>query len=271
MTASIIDTHSHIHGKEFENDLADILSRAQAVSVTKIALVGVNPDDTERALNLAAHHPDTLFVVSGLHPHESNKWNADTRQRITEQINAHTGIIRAVGEMGLDYHYDFSPPDAQRTAFIGQMEIARDADLPIVIHCREAYDDCMAMLRDFYNENDAESPTKPRGVLHCYFGTLEQAHDAIRLGFMIGIGGSSTFKKAEEVHRVIREIPLDWLVLETDAPYMAPVPHRGKRNEPAHLEHVVQRIAELKEITPHEVKCATSENARRLYQFETNL
>jgi TatD DNase family protein len=269
----IIDTHSHLHGKDFEADLAELVTRAREAGIAKIALIGVDSDDTDRALEVARQNAGLFFVVAGLHPHEASKWNPQTRDRLVEQVATDRdpgeeagGLIRAIGEMGLDYHYDFAPRDAQRDAFIGQMEIARDADLPIVIHCREAYDDCLEILRDFYGTG-APPDDPPRGVLHCYFGTLEQAQQAVELGFMLGVGGSCTFKKAEEVHRVVAEMPLNSLVMETDAPYMAPVPFRGKRNESSYLTYVAARIGELKNLEPREVVKATTANAKRLYRF----
>lgn len=267
--AQIIDTHSHLHGKEFHADIQEVLQRAEDAGAAQIALVGVDPDDTDRALTLATQFPGRFFVVAGLHPHESSKWNAGTRDRIRQQGAEHRAVIRAVGEMGLDYHYDFAPREIQREAFIGQMEIARELGLPIVIHCREAYDDCMAILRDFYKAGESTlSDGGPRGVLHCYFGSLEQAHEAVELGFLLGIGGSCTFKNAAEVHRVVTEIPLENLVLETDAPYMAPIPYRGKRNEPAYLVQVAERIADLKTAAREDVVRTTEANARRLYRLE---
>lgn len=263
---TMIDTHSHIHGPQYVEDFSEVLRRADAAGVERIALVGVNPDDTDRALEVARKHGETIFVVAGLHPHEANLWDESLRQRLKEQIEANPGRIVAVGEMGLDYHYDFAPRDVQKAAFIGQLELARDVDLPVVIHCREAYDDCLEILKDFYG-TEATDFEKPRGVLHCYFGTVEQAIEAVGLGFMLGVGGSCTFKKADEVHGVIAEISIDNFVLETDAPYMAPVPYRGKRNESSYLTYVAARIGELKSIDQVNVARATTDNARRLYRW----
>jgi TatD DNase family protein len=260
----ITDTHAHLHGKDFEPDFDEVVARADASGVGKIALVGVDPEDTDRALEVARRYPGRFIVIAGLHPHESKKWGPETRDRLTEQITGNADLVKAVGEMGLDYHYDFAPRDLQRAAFIGQMEIARDAGRPIVIHCREAYDDCLAMLRDFYG-SDAAPPEKPRGVLHCYFGTADQAREAIELGFLLGVGGSCTFKNASEVHQVVSDTGLDHLVLETDAPYMAPVPFRGKRNESSYLTYVAARIADLKGLPVEEVVRATARNADRLF------
>lgn len=268
MTDHIIDSHSHLHGKEFVDDLTEVVGRARAAKVLQIALVGVDPDDTERALKVAEQFPDVFFVVAGLHPHESVKWNDITRERILGLARENQGRIKAIGEMGLDYHYDFAPREKQKESFVGQLEIARDLGLPIVIHCREAYEECLAMLRDFYGGADRGKPVmEVRGVLHCFFGTVEEAREAVDLGFMLGIGGSSTFKKAEGVHEVVRAIALEHLVLETDAPYMAPVPFRGKRNESAYLDRVVERVAELKDVEPGMVMRVTSDNARRLFRL----
>lgn len=263
----MIDTHSHIHGKEFEPDMDELIDRARTAGVERVALVGVNPDDVDRAVGVAGRYPGLCYVIAGLHPHEATAWNDDLRERLRSQMMANREAVVAVGEMGLDYHYDFAPRDVQKAAFRGQLELARELDLPISIHCREAYDDCLALLTDFYPKGDTTDECK--GVLHCYFGTAEQAVKCNELGFMLGIGGASTFKKADELHRVIAEVPLEYLVLETDAPYMAPVPFRGKRNEPAYLTHVTARIAELKSISAEEVVRATTANAQRLFRRDS--
>lgn len=262
----MIDTHSHIHGREFTDDFEEVLERAEAAGVDRICLVGVNPDDADRALEVAKAHPGRIYVVAGQHPHEAKDWDEGVRQRLREQIGANPGVIVAVGEMGLDYHYDFAPKDAQKRAFKEQLELAREVDLPIVIHCREAYDDCLEILRDFYGSGPV-GMDRPRGVLHCYFGTAEQAREAVGIGFMLGIGGACTFKKAEELQRVVAELPLECFVLETDAPYMAPVPFRGKRNESGYLSYVAARMGELKGLDAVEVAEATTANAMRLYRW----
>jgi len=262
----MIDTHSHIHGQEYIDDFRDVLQRSVTAGVEKVALVGVHADDVDKALAVAAQNPGVCYVIAGLHPHEAKDWDDGMRNRLRGQIENNPGVVVAVGEMGLDYHYDFAPRDVQKAAFRGQLELARQLNLPISIHCREAYDDCIAILKEFYGDHSA-GPELPRGVLHCYFGTCEQAHECIKLGFLLGIGGASTFKKTEELHRVIAETPLNYLVLETDAPYMAPIPYRGKRNEPSYLTYVTARIAELKGITTEEVDEITTANARRLFRW----
>lgn len=262
----MIDTHAHLHGKEYEADLDEVLSRANDTGVERIVLIGVNAEDSERALYLARLHPDRLSVVAGVHPHDASRWNAEEKTRL-EALLTDPQVV-GLGEIGLDYHYDFSPREQQLKAFLEQLEIADRFQMPIVIHCREAYDELLQHLEARYGASPLPAGSAPRGVLHCYFGTLEQAHRAGELGFLIGVGGSCTFKKAEELHEVVRQVPLDQIVLETDAPYMAPVPYRGKRNESGHIPLIAARVAELKGIPVQVVAEATTRTARRLYRMQ---
>lgn len=266
----LIDTHAHLHGKEFAADLPEVIARAREAGVRNVMLVGVDIDDSRRALETARPSGGFFRVVAGVHPHHADGWNKAAEQALREELLADPLVV-AVGEIGLDYHYDFSPRDRQREAFLAQLAVARDTRKPVVIHCREAYDELLALLEEFYGsagEREASPAALPAGVLHCYFGSLEQARRAARIGYLIGVGGSSTFKKAEELHEVIRQTPLDQMVLETDAPYMAPVPFRGKRNESAHVALVAARVAELKGVPVEEVRRVTGENARKLFRME---
>lgn len=259
----MIDTHCHLHGKEYTEDLDAVLARAAEAGVDRVVLVGVDPDDTRKAIAVAEQHPEEVFIVAGVHPHEAKIWSPEVRADLAGLLQ-HPQVV-AVGEIGLDYHYDFSPGDKQREAFLGQLELSRETGKPVVIHCREAYDDLMQILEEFYGSPG--NLTEPRGVLHCYFGSLDQARQAARLGYMIGLGGSCTFKKAEELHEVVRQTPLEQVVLETDAPYMTPIPYRGKRNESSYIPLVAQRVADLKSITVEEVARQTTANAERLYRI----
>ena len=259
----MIDTHAHLHGKEFTEDIAEVLDRSNTAGVERIVLIGVDVEDSKRALTLARQHPGRISVVAGVHPHEAKSWSAETRRALLEILNDKQVV--GIGEIGLDYHYDFSPRDEQRVAFIEQLEVSRDTCKPVVIHCREAYDDVIKVLQDFYGKSG--DLAVPRGVLHCYFGNLAQAKEAAELGYMLGVGGSCTFKKAEELHEVIRQTPLEQLVLETDAPYMTPVPYRGKRNESSYIPMIAGRIAELKGLTIDHVREVTTRNAECLYRL----
>lgn len=263
----LIDTHAHLHGKEFAADLSEVIARARDAGVQCVALVGVDIEDSRRALNTARESDDFFRVVAGVHPHHAASWDVTARGALFDEL-LKDPLVVAVGEIGLDYHYDFSPRDKQREAFIDQLVIARDAELPTVIHCREAYDDLLEVLEEFYGtDTNSSDAGLPAGVLHCYFGTLEQARRAQAIGYFIGVGGSSTFKKTEELHEVIRQMPLEQIVLETDAPYMAPIPFRGKRNESAYVSLVAARVAELKGMTVDEVLRVTGDNAMRLFRM----
>lgn len=259
----ILDTHCHLHGREYAADLAETVARARAAGVVAAVLVGVDVPDTRVALTAARVETSGFFrVVAGVHPNHAEQWDAGAEAALRDELLADPLVV-AVGETGLDYHYDI-PRDRQRQAFAGQLGLARETAKPVVIHCREAYDDTLAILGDWgFRPPDGG----PVGVLHCYFGDVDQAFRAMEMGWMIGVGGSSTFKSATTLHEVIRQTPLDRIVLETDAPYMAPVPFRGKRNEPAHLVHVVGRIAELKGVPKSDVLSATEANSRRLYRL----
>jgi TatD DNase family protein len=264
----LIDTHSHVQGKEFAADFAEVLNRARAASVGTILLIGCDLADSRACAEMVAADPVFRATV-GIHPHAAKDWGAGAFEVLRDDLVRRPGVV-AVGEIGLEYHYDFSPRRAQHEAFLAQLALANTMSLPVVVHCREAYDDMLAIVRDFVAAARGRDPEamSPPGIMHCYFGTVRQAEEFTSLGFMLGIGGACTFAKAEELHEVVRRTPLDFLVLETDAPYMAPVPHRGKRNEPAHLPLVVNRIAELKEVAREEVAAATTRNARRLFRLD---
>lgn len=262
----LIDTHAHLHGKEYTDDRREVMQRARDAGVRFIMLVGVDVEDSRKALEMAHQESDLLRVVAGVHPHHAETWTADAERILREELMSDPLVV-AVGEIGLDYHYDFSPRDRQREAFRAQLALARDCGKPVVIHCREAYDDLLDQLEEFYSSSGAGGGL-PHGVLHCYFGSVAQAQRAHRIGYLLGIGGSSTFKKAEELHEVIRSVPLEQLVLETDAPYMTPVPFRGKRNESSYVPLVAARVAELKQVAAEEVLRVTGENALRLFRMK---
>ncbi len=251
-----------MHGKEYDSDFDEVLLRAQSAGVEGIALVGCDLDDSRRVVERAAVWSGFRSVV-GVHPHAAASWSAEISRALKEDLMVHPSVV-AVGEIGLDYHYDFATHRQQFDALMEQLSLANAAKLPVVVHCREAYEDILGIFRDFF-PHATPMPGGIRGVMHCYFGTVAQAEEFIDLGFVLGIGGAATFKKAEELHEVVRQVPLNKMVLETDAPYMAPVPHRGKRNEPSYLPLVAERIAELKQIPKDQVVHATTATARRLF------
>jgi TatD DNase family protein len=203
---------------------------------------------------MADAHPQFMATV-GVHPHDAAKAAPDTWQRL-EALLAHPKVI-AIGEIGLDYHYDFSPREVQRDVFALQMQLAAAHRKPIVIHTREAWDDTIALLEQHW------APHGLPGVMHCFTGNIAQAEQSLALGFYLSFGGVVTFPKATELHEAARAVPLDRILLETDAPYLAPVPQRGKRNEPAFIVHTARRLAELRGVTVEEIARATTENFRR--------
>ncbi|MCX7626701.1 MAG: TatD family hydrolase [Candidatus Sumerlaeaceae bacterium] len=256
----IIDTHAHLHDQEFDYDFREALERASEAGVSRIVLIGENVQNSVRAIEKTQMAPARWATV-GIHPHHAKEFSATSISKLRELATHHRETVVAIGEIGLDFYYDFSPQAIQERAFRAQIELAMELQLPVVIHCREAYDQSLEILRSYC----ASFGKAPWGVMHCYFGTVEQAWEFFELGMLIGVGGSVTFKKAETVRAVVRELPLEAFVLETDAPYLAPVPYRGKRNEPSFLPLVAQRVAEIKGITADDVATATTQNAQRLF------
>lgn len=268
----LIDTHAHLQDEEFAQDRREVFERARSAKVQSIVLVGENLENSRLACQMAAERP-SVYSTAGVHPHHASQWDSNSQETLRALLAEKTAV--GLGEIGLDYHYDFSPRDQQRKVLAEQLQIALELRKPVVVHCREAYDEMLPIAEDFAQgwkrlwQTEVGSPaaSPPPGVMHCFFGSLEQAFAYTRMGFMLGIGGAATFKKAEELHEVVRRISIEHLVLETDAPYMAPVPNRGKRNEPAFLPLVAARVAELQGNDVKTVARKTTENAQRLFGF----
>lgn len=258
----LIDTHCHFNHARFAEDLSACLHRAEEAGVRQMLVVGYDLASSEQAVALAEAHPGRLFSAVAVHPHDSRHWDTATEARLRELTdNPH---VVALGEIGLDFHYDFSPRDAQYAAFRAQMQMAREAGLPIIIHCREAYAETLQVLAD-------EGADVTGGVMHCWAGTVVEAEQTVALGLALGFGGTLTFKNAEEVRNAARAIPVESLLIETDAPYLAPMPHRGKRNEPAYTRLVAEKLAELRGLTFAEIATLTTANARRVFPRLTEL
>ena len=252
---TLVDSHCHLDDPQFAGDLDAVIERALAAGVGRMLAVGTGkgPPDLEAGLRLAAQYP--VFDASvGVHPHDASKAGEEAFARL-EELAARPEVC-AVGEIGLDYHYNFSPPEVQRAAFERQLEIAARAGKPVIIHTREAWDDTLALLGRWKG---------PGGVFHCFPGGEEEAREALNLGFHLGFGGVLTFPKAERVRAAARFAPLDRLLVETDAPYLAPVPHRGKRNEPAFVAATVNKLAGVRGQAEEAVAYATTSNYRSLF------
>ncbi|HEV3157782.1 MAG TPA: TatD family hydrolase [Candidatus Baltobacteraceae bacterium] len=252
----MIDTHAHIHDPSFDADRDEIIARAHAAGVARIITVGCDLADSRRAIDAARRYD--LDVAIGIHPHEAKDAPDDPASALAALLNDGLRPV-AIGEIGLDYHYDHSPRERQRMIFRAQLRFAREHGFPMIFHQREAFDDFCEIVR-------TELPPGARGVVHCFTGDAPQALTLVKdFGFALGIGGVATFRSASGLREAIMKVGLDHLLLETDCPYLAPMPHRGKRNEPAFLIETARTLATLFGIELDEVITKTSENARRLF------
>jgi TatD DNase family protein len=254
---SLIDSHCHLDHEKFDADREAAIERAAAAGVDCLLAIGTGngPPDHDAGIRLADAHP-MIYATAGIHPHHASKATPESFRRLRELL-AHPKVL-AVGEIGLDYHYDFSPRDTQRAVFIEQIAIAREAARPIVIHTREAWDDTMQVLREHW------TPAGICGIMHCFSGGPREAQEALALGFYLSFAGVVTFPKALDLQEAAKIAPRDRLLIETDAPYLAPVPHRGKRNEPAFVASTARKLADLRGEPYDEICRLTSENFRRL-------
>lgn len=257
---TVIDSHCHLADETFADDLDAVIGRARDAGLERalVILAGGDHQEAARAERVVALWPDVRFAI-GVHPHAAHDFAEDPSRAaaLVRQQVARTPLARAVGEIGLDYHYDFSPRDLQRQVFRWQVRLAVELDLPVVIHTREADEDTVAILRD-------EGGGRLRGVLHCFTGTDALADAALELGFSISLAGIVTFPKAESLRATARRIPADRLLVETDSPFLAPVPFRGKRNEPAHVARVAAVVAETRGVAPAELAAGTTANFHAL-------
>jgi len=250
----LVDSHCHLDDSKFDQDREQTIQRALDAGVDHLLAIGTGngPPDLEAAIRLADRYP-FMYATVGVHPHDAAKATAETWKQLAT-LAAHPKVL-AIGEIGLDYHYDFSPRPVQGEAFAAQLGIARNAGKPIVIHTREAWDDTLNALRQSWPGG---------GIMHCFTGDAAQARQALDLGFHLSFGGVITFPKAEAVREAARLAPEDRILVETDSPYLAPVPHRGKRNEPAFMVETVRRLAEVRGVTPEHIAAITSRNFERL-------
>ncbi|WP_341962985.1 TatD family hydrolase [Planococcus maritimus] len=252
-----IDTHVHLNVDQYDEDLQEVIDRALNSKVEKMVVIGFDRKTIKRAIELAEHY-DFIYAVVGWHPVDAIDCTDEDLEWI-EQLAAHDKVV-GIGETGLDYHWDKSPRDIQQQVFRKQIQLAKRVDLPIIIHNREATEDVLTILR----EEDAQ---QVGGVMHCFGGSVETAQESIKMNFMISLGGPVTFKNAKKPKEVAAEIPLEHLMIETDAPYLAPHPYRGKRNEPSYVTLVAEEIARLKELPVETVAEATTKNAERFYKL----
>lgn len=263
MPPILIDTHSHIYLPELADDLPGIIQRAENEGVKKILLPAIDSETHSMVIATARKYPGQCLPMMGVHPcsvkEDYEKELAIARQHILAMLQTKGEAPVAVGECGLDYYWDKTHITQQKLAFEEQIRWALEFDLPVVIHSRDSTDDCADIIEKFQQGN-------LRGVFHCFSGTAEQARRITGLGFYLGIGGVITYKKSG-LDQAIKDIPLEWLVIETDAPYLSPVPYRGKRNEPSYIIHTLQKLADTMEISREKAAEATSNNARVLFRI----
>ena len=258
-----VDSHAHIDGEEYDADRDEVIERARAAGVCAILNVGTGEPHSgtlERAVEVAEKYRG-VYAAVGVHPHDARLFDEAAERRLVELVGRSERVI-AWGEIGLDYYYDHSPRAVQRAAFARQLSLARGANLPVIIHSREADEETVEILR-------AElTGATSRGVMHCFGGSLSMAESVLELGCMISFAGNVTFKKAEPLREVARRVPLDRLLIETDCPFLTPVPFRGRRNEPARVVETARCLAELHGLEPADLGRITTSNFARFFGLE---
>ncbi|MED3908310.1 TatD family hydrolase [Peribacillus simplex] len=251
----LFDTHVHVNAEQFNEDLEDVIERAKEAGVNNMVVVGFDRPTIIRAMELIEAY-DFMYAAVGWHPVDAIDMTEEDLQWI-EELSNHPKVV-AIGEMGLDYHWDKSPKEVQMEVFRKQIRLAKKVGLPIIIHNREATSDIVHILKE-------EEASRVGGIMHCFSGSAETALECINMNFYISLGGPVTFKNAKKPKEVAAAVPLDRLLIETDCPYLAPHPYRGKRNEPSYVKLVAEQIAEIKQLTIEEVSQATTENAKKLF------
>jgi len=256
----LIDSHAHIDFPQFADDREPMLQRARAAGVTTLLAIGTGPgpEKLDAALPFAAQH-DWIYTSVGIHPHEAK----EVAPRHLEQLTRLAKLPKVIawGEIGLDYFYDHSPRELQKQVFRDQMNLARTAKLPIIIHCRDAWADCLEMIEEHWRSSGLG------GILHCFTSTLEDARQGIEMGFLVSFAGNSTYSKTQNLRDVAKALPLENLLIETDSPYLAPQPYRGKRNEPAYVAEVARTLASVRNCSIEEFAAATAANFRRFFNL----
>jgi len=257
----LIDSHAHIYGDEFATDFGAMLERAATSGVKTIITVGADLESSSAAVQLAERH-DNIWCAVGIHPHDASGVVEDTYRQIATLAQGSSKVV-AIGEIGLDFYRDRSPRDVQEKVFRRFIGMARDLSLPIIVHDRDAHERIMTILRE-------ERADTVGGVLHCFSGDLEMAHQCIDMGFYISIPGTVTYPNSQVLHEVVKGIKIEQMLVETDCPYLTPVPYRGKRNEPAFVRYAAEKVAELKGLTLGDVARITSLNSERLFRINAS-
>jgi TatD DNase family protein len=259
-TMELIDSHAHIDAPQFDGGRDAMLERARAAGVTTLLAIGTGPgpEKLDAALPFAEQH-DWIYATVGIHPHEAKEVKQAHLDELA-QLAKHPKVI-AWGEIGLDYFYDHSPREVQESVFRDQMALAAQAKLPIIIHCRDAWADCLRLIEEVWR------PTGLGGILHCFTSTLEDAKLGVDMGFLISFAGNSTYPKTQNLRDVAKALPLENILIETDSPYLAPQAYRGKRNEPAYVAEVARTLASVRDLPAEEFAARTAGNFRRFFRL----
>ncbi|WP_338787886.1 TatD family hydrolase [Metabacillus sp. FJAT-53654] len=251
----LFDSHAHLNAIQYEKDIVEVIQRAKDEKVTHIVVVGFDRETISKAMELTDQY-DMIYAAVGWHPVDAIDMTEEDLNWI-KQLALHPKVV-AIGEMGLDYYWDKSPKDIQKEVFRKQIQLAKEVKLPIIIHNRDATEDVVRILQE-------ENASEVGGIMHCFTGSLDVAKQCMDMNFYISFGGPVTFKNAKKPKEVVKEIPMDRLLIETDCPYLTPHPFRGKRNEPSYVKYVAEQIAELRGVTLEEIGTKTSDNARKLF------
>ncbi|MCM2991146.1 TatD family hydrolase [Bacillus safensis] len=253
----LFDTHAHLNAEQYNEDLEQVIERAKSEKVEKIVVVGFDRPTITRAMELIEEY-DFIYAAIGWHPVDAIDMTDEDLAWIKD-LSQHEKVV-AIGEMGLDYYWDKSPKDVQKEVFRRQIALAKEVNLPIVIHNRDATEDVVTILKE-------EGAAEVGGIMHCFTGSLEIAKACMEMNFYISFGGPVTFKNAKKPKEVVKEIPSDRLLIETDCPYLTPVPFRGKRNEPSYVKYIAEQIAELREISFEQLAELTTKNAKKVFRI----
>ena len=253
----LFDTHCHINDERFQSDRAEVIARMREAGIRRAVVVGDGARSPSDAFALAREN-DFLYAAAGVHPHDASLWT-DAHPRLIREWMAMDKVV-ALGEIGLDYHYDLSPRSVQKEVFDRQLDLAYELDKPVILHIRDAHGDTIDLLRAHKNR-------LPRCVVHCCSASWESAKVYLNLGCMISFAGPVTLKRSVHLHEVAVNMPLDRLMIETDSPYLSPVPMRGKRNDSRNLKYIAEKIAEVKGCAAEDIACAAYENGRRLFEI----